>query len=169
MAARRAGSSAWASSGEEDVTMGILGDEGEPGVEAGSEEAACRQRATKESMKMLQTEERTNERDSRGELGDMGVVAGDGAESQDQEVRAQRCRRELGEEERRHRRRTCVIYYSNTRAVLTLCDSDGVRDSAWRTTARATTISTHRAWDRAGGGRPYLERLSLVMLRRCVC
>ena len=90
--------------------MGILGDEGEPGVEAGSEEAACRQRATKESMKMLQTEERTNERDSRGELGDMGVVAGDGAESQDQEVRAQRCRRELGEEERRHRRRTCVIY-----------------------------------------------------------
>ena len=65
MAARRAGSSAWASSGEEDVTMGILGDEGEPGVEAGSEEATCRQRATKESMKMLQTEERTNERDSR--------------------------------------------------------------------------------------------------------
>jgi hypothetical protein len=106
----RAGSLAWASSGEEDVTMGILGDEGEPGVEAGSEEAACRQRATKESMKMLQTEERTNERDSRGELGDMGVVAGDGAEGQDQEARAQRCRRELGEEERRHRQRTCVIY-----------------------------------------------------------
>ena len=90
--------------------MGILGDEGEPGVEAGSEEATCRQRATKESMKMLQTEERTKECDSRGELGDMGVVAGDGAESQDQEVRAQRCRRELGEEERRHRRGTCVIY-----------------------------------------------------------
>ena len=38
---------------------------------------------------MLQTEERTKECDSRGELGDMGVVAGDGAESQDQEVRAQ--------------------------------------------------------------------------------
>ena len=37
--------------------------------------------------------------DSRGELGDMGVVAGGGAESQDQEVRAQRNRRELGEEE----------------------------------------------------------------------
>ena len=59
---------------------------------------------------MLQTEERTKECDSRGELGDMGVVAGDGAESQDQEVRAQRYRRELGEEERRHRRGTCVIY-----------------------------------------------------------
>ena len=99
MAARRAGSSAWASSGEEDVTTGILGDEGEPGVEAGSEEATCRQRATKESMKMLQTEERTKECDSRGELGDMGVVAGGGAESQDQVVRAQRNRRELGEEE----------------------------------------------------------------------
>ena len=112
MAARRAGSSAWASSGEEDVTMGILGDEGEPGVEAGSEEATCRQRATKESMKMLQTEERTKECDSRGELGDMGVVAGDGAESQDQEVRAQRGRRELGEEERRHRRgNVCYIYF----------------------------------------------------------
>ena len=58
----------------------------------------------------VQTEERTKECDSRGELGDMGVVAGDGAESQDQEVRAQRYRRELGEEERRHRRGTCVIY-----------------------------------------------------------
>ena len=56
------------------------------------------------------TEERMKERDSRGELGDMGVVAGRGAESQDQEVRAQRYRRELGEEERRHRRGTCVIY-----------------------------------------------------------
>jgi hypothetical protein len=73
--------------------MGTLGDDGEPGVETGSEEATCRQRATKESMKMLQTEERTKECDSRGELGDMGVVAGDGAESQDQEVRAQRYRR----------------------------------------------------------------------------
>ena len=51
-------------------------------------------------MKMLQTEERTKECDSQGELGDMGVVAGGGAESQDQEVRAQRNRRELGEEER---------------------------------------------------------------------
>ena len=121
MAARRAGSSAWASSGEEDVTMGILGDEGEPGVEAGSEEATCRQRATKESMKMLQTEERTKECDSRGELGDMGVVAGDGAESQDQEVRAQRGRRELGEEERRHRRGTCVsccrLLFSNVQQL----------------------------------------------------
>ena len=53
MAASRAGSSAWASSGEEDVTMGILGHEGEPGVDAGSEEARCRRRAAKESMKTL--------------------------------------------------------------------------------------------------------------------
>ena len=53
------------------------------------------------------TEERMKECDSRGEPGDMGVVAGGGAESQDQEVRAQRYRRELGEEERRHRRGTC--------------------------------------------------------------
>ena len=89
----------WASSGEEDVTTGILGDVGEPGVEAGSEEATCRQRAAKGSMMALQAEERTKECDSRGELGDMGVVAGGGAESQDQEVRAQRNRRELGEEE----------------------------------------------------------------------
>ena len=29
--------SAWASSGDADVTMGFLGDEGEPGVEAGPE------------------------------------------------------------------------------------------------------------------------------------
>ena len=56
----------------------------------------------------VQTEEKTKECDSGGELGDMGVVAGGGAESQDQEVRAQRGRRELGEEERRHRRGTCV-------------------------------------------------------------
>ena len=42
MAASRAGSSAWASSGEEDVTTGILGDVGEPGVEAGSGDATCR-------------------------------------------------------------------------------------------------------------------------------
>ena len=55
--------------------MGILGDEGEPGVEAGSEEAACRQRAAKGSMMALQAEERTKECDSRGELGDMGVVS----------------------------------------------------------------------------------------------
>ena len=68
VAARRAGSSASASSGEEDVTMGIWYDEGEPGVEAGSEEATCRQRATKESMKMLQTEEKTKECDSGGDF-----------------------------------------------------------------------------------------------------
>ena len=108
VAARRARSSASASGGEEDVTTGIWHDEGEPGVEAGSEEATCRQRTMKESVKMLQTEEKTKECDSGGELGDMGVVAGGGAESQDKEVRAQRGRRELGEEERRHRRGTCV-------------------------------------------------------------
>ena len=95
---------------EEDVITGIMSDVGELGVEAGSEEARCRQKAAKESMMVLQAEERMKECDSRGELGDMGVVAGGGAESQDQEVRAQRNRRELGEEERRHRRRTCVIY-----------------------------------------------------------
>ena len=103
--------------------MGILYDEGEPGVEAGSEEATCRQRATKESMKMLQTEERTKECDSRGELGDMGVVAGDGAESQDQEVRAQRYRRELGEEERRDIDEERVLSsYSNTVFVAHLSE-----------------------------------------------
>ena len=95
---------------EEDVITGIMSDVGELGVEAGSEEARCRQKAAKESMMVLQAEERMKECDSRGELGDMGVVAGGGAESQDQVVRAQRNRRELGEEERRHRRRTCVIY-----------------------------------------------------------
>jgi hypothetical protein len=64
-AARRAGSSAWASSGEEAVTTGILGHEGEPGVhEAGSEETTCRRRAAKESIKTLQTEERMEECDS---------------------------------------------------------------------------------------------------------
>ena len=41
VAARRAGSSASASGGEEDVTTGFWHDEGEPGVEAGSEEATC--------------------------------------------------------------------------------------------------------------------------------
>ena len=112
VAARRARSSASASGGEEDVTTGIWHDEGEPGVEAGSEEATCRQRTMKESVKMLQTEEKTKECDSGGELGDMGVVAGGGAESQDQEVRAQRGRRELGEEERRHRRGACVSCYN---------------------------------------------------------
>ena len=114
VAARRVRSSASASGGEEDVTTGIWHDEGEPGVEAGSEEATCRQRTMKESVKMLQTEEKTKECDSGGELGDMGVVAGGGAESQDQEVRAQRGRRELGEEERRHRRGTCVSCCRNT-------------------------------------------------------
>ena len=74
VAARRARSSASASGGEEDVTTGIWHDEGEPGVEAGSEEATCRQRTMKESVKMLQTEEKTKECDSGGELGDMGVV-----------------------------------------------------------------------------------------------
>ena len=109
---------------EEDVITGILSDEGEPGVEAGSEEATCRQRAAKGSMMALQAEERTKECDSRGELGDMGVVAGGGAESQDQEVRAQRYRRELGEEERRHRRGACVIYNLFQRFCLhVLCPS----------------------------------------------
>ena len=102
VAAKRAGSSASASSGEWDVSMGIWYDEGEPGVEAGSKETRCGQRATKESMKMLQTEEKTKECDWGGELEDKGVVAGGGAESEDQEVRAQRCRRGLDEEERRH-------------------------------------------------------------------
>ena len=51
------------------------------------------------------TEERMKECDSRG---DMGVVEGDGVVNRDQEARAQRYRRELGEEERRHRRGTCV-------------------------------------------------------------
>ena len=50
------------------------------------------------------TEERMKECDSRGELGDMGVVEGDGVVNRDQEARAQRYRRELGEEDRRHRR-----------------------------------------------------------------
>ena len=64
-----------------------------------------------EHVVTLETEERMKECDSRGELGDMGVVAGGGAESQDQVVRAQRNRRELGEEERRHRRGNgCYIY-----------------------------------------------------------
>ena len=49
-AARRAVSSVWASRGEEDVTMGISGHAGEPGVEAGSEDVTCRRRAAKESM-----------------------------------------------------------------------------------------------------------------------
>ena len=35
---------------EEDVITGILSDEGEPGVEAGSEDVTCRRRAAKESM-----------------------------------------------------------------------------------------------------------------------
>ena len=52
----------------------------------------------------LQAEERMKECDSRGELGDMGVVEGDGVVNRDQEARAQRYRRELGEEDRRHRR-----------------------------------------------------------------
>ena len=50
VAAKRAGSSASASSGEWDVSMGIWYDEGEPGVEAGSEDVTCRRRAAKESM-----------------------------------------------------------------------------------------------------------------------
>lgn len=48
-AAKRVLGSAWASSGDADVTMGFLGDEGEPGVEAGPEEATCRRRTTKET------------------------------------------------------------------------------------------------------------------------
>jgi len=38
-----------------DVTMGILGHEGEPGVDTGSEEAKCRRRAAEENMKTLQS------------------------------------------------------------------------------------------------------------------
>ena len=86
------------------MITGILSDVGELGVEAGSEEARCRQKAAKESMMALQAEERMKECDSRGELGDMGVVEGDGVVNRDQEARAQRYRRELGEEDRRHRR-----------------------------------------------------------------
>ena len=59
-------------------------------------------------MKAQPTEERMKECESRRELGDPGGVAGGGVENQDQEVRAQKCRRELGEEETRHRRRECV-------------------------------------------------------------
>ena len=87
-AERRAVRSAWASRGEKDVTMGIFGHAGEPGVEAGSEETTWQQRAAKESMKMLETKERMEECGSRGELGDVRVAAGGGAENQDQEARA---------------------------------------------------------------------------------
>ena len=59
-------------------------------------------------MKTHPTEERMKECESRRELGDPGGVAGGGVENQDQEVRAQKYRRELGEEETRHRRRECV-------------------------------------------------------------
>ena len=53
----------------------------------------------------------------------MGVVAGGGAESQDQEVRAQRCRRELGEEERPDIDEERVLYsYSNTVFVAHLSE-----------------------------------------------
>ena len=98
------------SRGEEDVTTGIFDHAGEPGVEAGSEDATCRGRAAKESMETLEAEERMKECGSRGEFGDVDVVAGGGAGNQDQEARAQKCRREHGEEERRHRRGACVIY-----------------------------------------------------------
>ena len=63
---------------EEDVITGILSDVGELGVEAGSEEARCRQKAAKESMMALQAEERMKECDSQGELGDMGVDCSSG-------------------------------------------------------------------------------------------
>ena len=63
-----------------------------------------------EHVVTLETEERMKECGSRGELGDVGVLAGGGEENQDQEVRAQKGRREHGEEERRHRQRACVIY-----------------------------------------------------------
>jgi len=62
--------------GEEDVTTGIFGHAGEPGVEAGSEDATCRRRAAKESMETLETEERMKECGShaeRRELGDAWV------------------------------------------------------------------------------------------------
>ena len=92
------------------MTTGIFDHAGEPGVEAGSEDATCRGRAAKESMETLEAEERMKECGSRGEFGDVDVVAGGGAGNQDQEARAQKCRREHGEEERRHRRGACVIY-----------------------------------------------------------
>ena len=57
-----------------------------------------------EHVVTLETEERMKECGSRGEFGDVDVVAGGGAGNQDQEARAQKCRREHGEEERRHRR-----------------------------------------------------------------
>ena len=121
------------------MITGIMSDVGELGVEAGSEGARCRQKAAKESMMVLQAEERMKECDSRGELGDMGVVAGGGAESQDQEVRAQRYRRELGEEERRHRRRTCVIYgFTDFRQLIfTLLQNTKVNDLVVGCTLRA--------------------------------
>ena len=55
--------------------MGIFDHAGEPGVEAGSEDATCRRRAAKESMETLEAEERMKECGSRGELGGVDVVA----------------------------------------------------------------------------------------------
>ena len=43
---------------EEDVITGITSDVGELGVEAGSEEARCRQKAAKESMMVLPSRRR---------------------------------------------------------------------------------------------------------------
>ena len=48
-------------------------------------------------MKTHPMEERMKECESRRELGGPGGVAGGGVENQDQEVRAQKCRRELDE------------------------------------------------------------------------
>ena len=63
-------------------------------------------------METLEAEERMKECGSRGEFGDVDVVAGGGAGNQDQEARAQKCRREHGEEERRHRRGACERFHS---------------------------------------------------------
>ena len=116
--------------------MGIFDHAGEPGVEAGSEDATCRRRAAKESMETLEAEERMKECGSRGELGGVDVVAGGGAGNQDQEARAQKCRREHGEEERRHRRGACVIY------------------NCWRLPFRSAQMQKWRRVGGTGGGLP---------------
>ena len=62
-----------------------------------------------------------DECDSRGELGDMGdcIVAGGGAENQDQEARAQRCRRKHGVRSARTRATTSArsVRYYYTRNI----------------------------------------------------
>ena len=131
---------------EEDVITGIMSDVGELGVEAGSEEARCRQKAAKESMMVLQAEERMKECDSRGELGDMGVVAGGGAESQDQEVRAQRIggssvrkSDDIGDERVLYICYFCLEFY-----VFALARDGGAALRSARTGRRAVDAPPHR-------------------------